>query len=269
MGLAHSALARYREDGFYAPIRVLDQDEAQRYRTRMEESEARLGRPLTLDERHKPHLLFDWAWELTRHPAVLDLVESIVGPDILAWESAIFTKEAGRPEHLTWHQDLLYWGLEPGDQVLTAWIALSPSTVESGCMRVVPGSHKRDLVPHLETFAPNNLLSRGQEVQVEVNEADVVDIVLQPGEMSLHHVKIIHGSEPNRARDRRIGFGIRYFPTSVRQRAKVRDSAMLVRGTDRYGHFDLEQQPAEFDSSQARGLHADLRRRRQALQASL
>ena len=269
MRLADAALARYNEQGFYTPLRVLSTAEAAAYRARMEASEARLGRALTLDERHKPHLLFDWAMELTRHPAVLDAVEAIVGPDILAWESALFTKEAGGPEHLTWHQDLLYWGLDPGDQVLTAWIALSPSTVESGCMRVVPRSHLHDLAPHVNTYAPNNLLSRGQEVQAEVNEADVVDIVLSPGEMSLHHVKIIHGSEPNRARDRRIGFGIRYLPPSVRQRAKMRDSATLVRGTDRFGHFDLEQAPAEFESPAAYATHLELRRRRQALQSSI
>jgi ectoine hydroxylase-related dioxygenase (phytanoyl-CoA dioxygenase family) len=100
------------------------------------------------------------------------------------------------------------------------------------------------VVPHTETFAAQNLLSRGQEVQVEVDEAAAADLVLQPGEMSLHHVKLIHGSNPNRSDDRRIGYAIRYIPASVRQTAGAEDSAMLVRGVDRYRHFIPEHPPA-------------------------
>ena len=98
---------------------------------------------------------------------------------------------------MSWHQDGTYWGLSSPD-VITAWIALTPSTPQSGCMKVVPGTH-RSQVPHQDTFAADNLLSRGQEIAVQVNPADAVEIVLAPGEMSLHHVLIFHGSEPNRA----------------------------------------------------------------------
>ena len=96
--------------------------------------------------------------------------------------------------------------------MVTAWVALSPSTPESGCMRVVPGTHKREVVPHQDTFGAQNMLSRGQEIAVEVDEDHAVDLVLQPGQMSLHHVKIFHGSRQNRAKDRRLGFAIRYLP---------------------------------------------------------
>lgn len=264
-----SALEQYRSQGFCAPLRVMETEEALRYRAALEDCERARGRPLTLEEKSKPHLLFRWAADLVRHPVVLDVVETIVGPDILVWDSTLFTKEAGGLEHLTWHQDLRYWGLDPGDQVVTAWIALSPSTRESGCMRVVPTERRPDLLPHKDTFAANNLLSRGQEVEAEINEDDVVDVVLRPGEMSLHDVYIIHGSESNNSNDRRLGFGVRYFPTSVRQRASMRDSAFLARGVDRYGHFDLERVPDEFESPQAYEVHDEMRRRRKALQLSL
>jgi ectoine hydroxylase-related dioxygenase (phytanoyl-CoA dioxygenase family) len=149
---------------------------------------------------------------------------------------------------VSWHQDATYWGLSSPD-VVTAWIALSPSTIEAGAMRVLPGTQTSQ-VGHRDTFHQHNMLTRGQEVMVDVDGKGAVDLVLQPGEMSLHHVRLIHGSEPNRSDDRRIGFAIRYIPTSVRQIAGPRDSATLVRGIDTYHHFDDEPRP-EFDMSPA------------------
>jgi ectoine hydroxylase-related dioxygenase (phytanoyl-CoA dioxygenase family) len=111
-------------------------------------------------------------------------------------------------------------------------------------MRVIPGSHLKDQLPHQDTFAENNLLSRGQEVMVEVDEADAVDIELQPGEFSLHHVRLVHGSDPNNADYRRIGYAVRYIPTYVRQTEGPRDCAMLVRGVDTYHYFDPEPVPS-------------------------
>jgi ectoine hydroxylase-related dioxygenase (phytanoyl-CoA dioxygenase family) len=142
---------------------------------------------------------------------------------------------------VSWHQDSTYWGLSSPD-VVTAWVAFEPSTPLSGCMRVVPGTQTRDQVPHKDTFAADNLLSRGQEIAVEVDPKDAVDIELQPGEFSLHHVRIIHGSEPNNADWSRIGFTIRYVPTYVKQ-IGGRDSAMLVRGVDEFHNFDPEPRP--------------------------
>jgi ectoine hydroxylase-related dioxygenase (phytanoyl-CoA dioxygenase family) len=125
---------------------------------------------------------------------------------------------------------------------MTAWVAFTPSVPESGCMRVVPGTHLTQL-QHVDKFEDNNLLSRGQEIAVEVDEKQVVDVVLQPGEMSLHHVLIVHGSEPNNAKLPRVGFAIRYVPTYVRQISGEKDSATLVRGVDTYKNFELELPP--------------------------
>jgi ectoine hydroxylase-related dioxygenase (phytanoyl-CoA dioxygenase family) len=155
---------------------------------------------------------------------------------------SFFIKEPHDPAYISWHQDSTYWGLSHPD-IVTAWVALSVSDRANGAMRVLPGSHLKEQLPHKDTFAADNLLTRGQEVQVEVDEKKVVDMPLQPGEMSLHHVRIVHGSEPNRADYRRIGLAIRYVPTYVRQTEGPKDYATLVRGVDRYHHFDYEPVP--------------------------
>ena len=178
-----------------------------------------------------------------RNPRILDAVEGLIGPDILVWGANFFLKEPRSTAYVSWHQDAAYWGLEPAD-VVTAWVALTPSTRESGCMRVAPGTHLGDLAAHKETWAADNLLSRGQEIAVDVDPASVVDIVLEPGQMSLHHVKLAHNSEPNGADRRRIGFAIRYVGAHVRQVSGARDLAMLVRGGNAARNFDLEEPAA-------------------------
>jgi non-haem Fe2+, alpha-ketoglutarate-dependent halogenase len=233
--------AHYASQGYVFPIRVVPAAQADTLLARLRATEALCGGRLEGRMNQKPHLLFPWIADLVRHPAVLDAVQSVIGPDILCWGSQFFMKGAHDPAYVSWHQDGTYWGLSSPD-VVTAWIAFTPSVPLSGNMRVVPGTHRAQ-VPHTDTFAAQNLLSRGQEVAVAVNEADAVDITLQPGEMSLHHVLIVHGSEPNRADWPRIGFAVRYVPTHVRQLSGEKDSALLVRGIDRFHHFEHEVPP--------------------------
>ena len=252
--LTPAQVEAFQRDGYHFPVRALSVDEALSYRRRLEQSEAMLGGPLRGALRSKPHLLFTWANELIRHPVILDAVEDIYGPNLLVWSSSFFIKEAHDPSYVSWHQDSTYWGLSHPD-VVTAWIALSVSVVENGCMRVMPGTHLKDQLPHKDTFAANNLLTRGQEVQVEVNPAEAIDIELQPGEFSLHHVRLVHGSDPNNADYRRIGFAIRYIPTYVKQSVGPRDSATLVRGIDTYHHFDMEPAPKADLDPEAVALH--------------
>ena len=252
--LTQEQIDRFWRDGCVFPIRVMSPDQAADIRRRLETHEAKDGQPLHGDLRHKSHLLFTWLAELVRHPVLVDAVEDVLGPDLLCWNSSFFTKEARSPGFVSWHQDATYWGLSEPD-VLTAWVAFTPSTAENGNMRVVPGSH-RTLVAHVDTFHPDNLLSRGQEITVEVDEREAADVILQPGEMSLHHVLMVHGSGANPSDDRRIGYAIRYVPTRVRQTAGPRDSASLVRGADAYGHFELEPRPeADLDPAML-ALHA-------------
>ncbi len=254
--LSAEAMARYERDGVHFPVRVLSTIEARQCRERLEQVERDLGGPLRGVYRIKPHLLFTWLADLVRHPAILDAVEDVIGQDILCWNSSFFTKEAQSPGFVSWHQDATYWGLSEPD-VVTAWVAFTESTPANGNMKVVPGSHRAP-VPHVDTFHPDNLLSRGQEITVDVDEADAVDIVLAPGEMSLHHVLIVHGSGANPSADRRIGFAIRYIPTRVRQTAGPRDSATLVRGHDAFGHFDTEPRPETDLAPAMLALHAEI-----------
>ena len=239
--LTEAAVRQYREQGYYAPVRVMSRQEADALRDALERFEGGTG-PMAGKLRHKSHLLFPWLNDLIRHPRILDAVEDLIGPDILCWVTSFFIKEPRNPAFVSWHQDSTYWGLDSAD-VVTAWVALSDSTAANGAMRVVPATHLLDQAPHRDTFRADNLLSRGQEIMVEVDDSKAVMLELQAGEMSLHHVRLIHGSDPNPSDLRRIGFAIRYIPTRVRQTTGVRDSATLVRGVDAYGHFAPEERP--------------------------
>ena len=235
--LSSAQVETYRRQGILHPLRAIGSAEADalhgRYQTQ--------AGFITGRNNQKPHLLFTWLDALVRDARIIDAVESLLGPDLFCWGTQFFAKPAGDAAYVSWHQDATYWGLSSPD-VVTAWVALTPSTPESGCMRVVPGTHRAQ-VPHQDRFDDANLLSRGQEVSVEVDPMTAVDVVLQPGEMSLHHVLLFHGSEPNTSRVPRIGFAIRYVPTHVRQLSPTRDSALLVRGHDAYGHFEHELSP--------------------------
>jgi non-heme Fe2+,alpha-ketoglutarate-dependent halogenase len=240
--LAQSQIDQFWRDGCVFPIRVMSEADATEIRGRLEEFEKKTGGPLKGDLRHKSHLLFSWLGDLVRQDRIVDAIEDLYGPNLLCWTTNFFIKEARNPAFVSWHQDSTYWGLDKPD-VVTAWIALTPSNKANGAMGFIPGTHQKDQIPHRDTFAQNNLLTRGQEIAVEVNEADAVTIELQPGEMSLHHVRLVHGSPPNPSNDRRIGFAIRYIPTTVAQVAGD-DSATLVRGVDDFHHFALEPRPA-------------------------
>jgi non-haem Fe2+, alpha-ketoglutarate-dependent halogenase len=253
--LSRAEVEEFNRQGYHFPMRVLSEADAAGYRARLEAFEAQHGPIMKTNFRNKPHLVFRWAQELIRHPQIVDAVEDLLGPDLLVWGSSFFIKEPKDPAYISWHQDSTYWGLSHPD-IVSAWVAFSVSDVTNGAMRVVPGSHLKDQLPHKDTFAQDNLLTRGQEVAVEVNASSAVDLTLAPGEMSLHHVRIVHGSEPNRADYRRIGFAIRYVPTYVRQTEGPRDYATLVRGVDNYHHFETEPVPAADFGEAERAAHA-------------
>ena len=255
----------YRDKGYAAPIRVLDADEAESYRRRLDQAIAKAGDRAPGILKMKSHLVFGCLCELIRHPRILDAVKAAIGPDILCWTSSMFSKPPRSPGFVSWHQDVTYWGLDPPN-VVTAWVALTDSTPGNGCMKVVPGTHLSDVMAHRDTYAADNMLSRGQEVMVDVDEADAIDLVLQPGEMSLHHAKIVHGSHANPSPRWRMGFAIRYMPASVRQVAGAVDSAILVRGEDRYRHFLTDPEPkADFDPDALAAHEAVCERSRQIL----
>ena len=239
--LSQAAIDQYERDGFYFPVHALEADEVARVRRDVETIERERLDDIGGAFRHKPHLLLKSLEAIVRNETILDAVEDLIGPDIFCWASLFFIKEPGDPRYVGYHQDSTYWGLS-GPDVVNVWVALSPATVASGAMKILPGSHFDGQIPHRETYNKDSLLTRGQEVEKEFDESEAVDIVLEPGEVSLHHIRVIHGSGPNKGDDRRMGFTVRYIPTHLHQ-IHGRDQALLVRGTDEYGHFDHESGP--------------------------
>ncbi len=240
--LSAEDVARYREDGYLHPIDVMPPAEAQALRTELETLEADwldAGLPLPLNtyKRINSHCVIPMAHRIAADPRVLDVVEGILGPDILIWSVEFFIKEPHTKHIVSMHQDLTYWGFGAVEHLTTAWIALSPATPASGCMDFVRGSHKNPILPHEDTYDENNLLSRGQEIRVEIAEEDRVPAILQPGQMSVHHGLMIHGSGPNISDDRRIAVAIRYCSPDIAQQVAEKDYAILARGADRPGNF--------------------------------
>jgi non-heme Fe2+,alpha-ketoglutarate-dependent halogenase len=248
----------YRRDGFVSPVTVMSNAQALAYRHALEETEAKHG---PMHYVSKPYLLLRLADELVHHGTILDAIEDIIGPNILLWDSTFIIKEPGDGKYVSWHQDLTYWGLEP-DDVVSIWLALSPATPQSGCMRMIPGSHRVGRMEHVPTFAPGNVLSRGQTIDVELDERQAVDAALQPGQMSMHHGWTFHASHPNRSGDRRIGLNMNLAAPNVRQSKFEGDSAMLLRGEDYHGHFAPEPRPKQDFEDEAKALQGAINARR-------
>ena len=257
--LTQAQIDQFWRDGCVFPVRVMPEAEALEIRRRLETFESENGGPLKGALRHKSHLLFTWLGDLVRNDGIVDAIEDLYGPNLLCWTTNFFIKEAHNPAFVSWHQDSTYWGLDKPN-VVTAWVALTPSNKANGAMKFIPGSHTKDQIPHRDTFAKNNLLTRGQEVAVKVDESKAVAITLEPGEISLHHVRLVHGSPPNPSQDRRIGFAIRYIPTTVAQIAGE-DSATLVRGVDTHHHFEHEPRPTRDMDPEFVALHQTITER--------
>ena len=226
---------RFRRDGFVAPLKIIDAAQATDHRRRLEEAESAFG---PLNYQSKVHTILRSPLELATHPRVLDIVEALIGPNILLWTSTYIIKEPDTPTHVSWHQDLTYWGLSGEDQV-SMWLALSPANEANGCMRLVPGSHCGGRHDHRVTQSDSNLLFQGQTVE-GVEESRALYCTLEPGEASFHHGWTLHSSLPNRSDERRIGLNAQYVATHIRQTKHDRDTAMLVRGVDTFGHFGAD-----------------------------
>ena len=232
---------RFARDGFLSPIRILDRSEALAHRRRMERAERSFG---DLHYQGKVYTILRSPMELATHPRVLEVVNTLIGPDVLLWNGTYIVKEPHSSDHVSWHQDLAYWGLDGDDQV-SMWIALSDANESSGGMRMVPGSHRFGRRRHSLTPDDANVLYQGQTVE-DVDEGNAVFCELLPGEASFHHGWTLHDSLPNASSDRRIGFNAQYVATHLRQIQHDRDTAILVSGVDTHGHFGKDV-PATVD----------------------
>jgi hypothetical protein len=263
--LSRAQIDAYWRDGYLFPVPVIPPDEAAALRAELEALEAEwldngLPLPLNTYKRVNSHCVLPLSARIASDPRLLDVVEGIIGPDILIYSVEYFIKEPRTRHIVTMHQDLTYWGLGATDGMVTVWLALSPATPASGCMDFVRASHKNPILPHHDTFDEMNLLSRGQEVRVDVDPADKVPIEIHPGQISLHHGLTIHGSGPNTTDDRRIACAIRYVAPQVVQEMGDKDYAMLARGADRVGNFIHFAPPGAAFSPASLALYDEIRR---------
>ncbi|WP_375553979.1 phytanoyl-CoA dioxygenase family protein [Roseovarius mucosus] len=256
--MTEDIMQSYARDGYVSAVPVMTEAEAAELVAKFEQVEERLGPSIFKLLNVKGHLLFPFLWDVVQDARIVARVAEILGPDVLCWGSSFFCKQAGSADVVPWHQDGTCWGLN-APRGLTAWLALTPSTPETGCLRVIPESHTA-AVPHAVRNAASSMLPLGEEVREPVDETRAVDCVLRPGEMSIHHVMLVHGSATNRATTgRRIGFAIRYIAGDVAQRGTAKGYATMVRGQD-HGTYLLEAKPKIDLEPEALRRHRDILR---------
>ncbi len=187
---------------------------------------------------------------LIADPRLLDLAEVFLGPDIALFATHYICKEPRTGRKVLWHQDGAFWPIEPVE-VVTFWVAFTDSRPDNGCLKVVPGSHRTELLEMVEATEDAVLAA---EIPVEVDEADAVELVLAPGDVSVHHPHIFHGSDANRSDRWRRGLTIRYIPTSVRITDPAAASPFLLRGAAVPGVNDYLPAPA-FDPDRHMAFH--------------
>ncbi len=247
--LSEAQIAQYKRDGFLFPLRVMPAEAAAEVGAKLDHEKA-AGR-LRGSGQTKFYLRLPWVYQLATHPTVLDAVEDLIGPDIMLYHNTVWSKDGNSAAYISWHQDNTYFGHDPCE-VLTVWCAITPANLVSGCMTFLPGTHKLGQLPLAANDTNQaNMLSSGQTVAFDVASVEPVAAELQPGEASIHHAFLIHGSAPNRTAHQRMGMTFIYHPPSLRQLGACRTSALLVRGQDRFNNFDHEQPPADQPDQQS------------------
>lgn len=237
--LSQSQIGAFNRDGFVAPVRAISGERALYYRRCLEAFEAKYpDARIKLDQ--KAHLLCPWVDEMIREPGILDATEDLLGPNILCWGTSLRAKQADGKTFAGWHQDTAYADVKP--IVLIVALALSSSRSADGCIRGIPGSHLGPLLPHKEAFDTHSLLTREQFIDAAVDQSAAVNFELDAGDAAFFNNAIIHSSNPNLGRDRRILFLLEMIPTHAYQHSP-RESATLVRGRDSLGNFDVDPRP--------------------------
>ncbi len=241
--LSHEQINQYKEEGYFAPIDVLTKDEAEEVKKEIEYIEKKWPNEIEGLGRNYVHLISPVLDKVSHNSKILDAVESIIGKDILVCGTTLFIKNPDKKGFVSFHQDAKYIGLEPHNWV-TGWLAVTDANEENGCMRMLKGSHKKDLKFHDQKFDENNLLTRGQTIEnVPINET--IPVILKAGQLSLHHPTIIHGSGLNKSKERRIGFAIQsYIGTNVDQ-VLGKIYVQQARGNDTFKFHQHVKRPTE------------------------
>ncbi|MFT5502982.1 MAG: ectoine hydroxylase-related dioxygenase (phytanoyl-CoA dioxygenase family) [Gammaproteobacteria bacterium] len=250
MHLSQAQVSNYQENGYLFPLDLAESLDMKKIKSDFDRLQvlqppSGINKPMAGYLRQNAQYLFPLINQIALFPDLLDKVESILGDTLLLYSAEFFIKEPQTNKVVTWHQDLTYWGLGETDDEITAWVALSDVNVESGCMQFIAGSHKNRILPHQDSYSENNLLSRGQEIAIEIDEKQAVNIELMPGQVSFHHGRIFHASGPNRSHNQRIGLALRYIKPSVQQQFNDHDYAILARGQDQSEHWRYVKPPKE------------------------
>jgi len=254
---------RFDDDGLIASVAVMSPSKARHYAQLCDDFRRRYQDHPEYSRwtYGKTELLLTWVVELAREPGLLDIVEQLLGPDILLWNAFLPLKPPQSAAHFGWHQDATYWPVEPAEEIVSVWVALSAVTMEHGAMRMVRGSHLTGTRRHEKTFDENSMLRRGQRAEVNDDDENIVDISLEPGQASVHHTLTLHGSGPNRSNDWRLGVGLNYASAKVRPCEGHEDCALLLKGSGRNAGLDLATPPAEDMSPAAMACYEEANQR--------
>ena len=239
--LTQAQVDDFHEFGYCAPIDVMSEDEAHALKLRVEAAEAAYPEDLSPTNRNNTHLAYTCVDEAAHHPVIVGAVSDLIGEDILLYGSVLFFKEPKSTGFVSWHQDATYMGIEP-HTFITPWLALTPSNPQLGCIKAIPGSHKDGIRLHHDTFGEDNILTRGQTV-AEVDEAAAVDLILRPGQMSIHHARTVHGSMPNHSNERRMGIALQAYMGLDSRQMIGEHLVQVVQGCDSGGNFAVLPRP--------------------------
>jgi non-heme Fe2+,alpha-ketoglutarate-dependent halogenase len=261
--LTPEQVASFRYNGFLYPIPALTPEEVVTCLGGLARLESELGSPVAdADIKWRSHAYAHSPWfnDLICHPRILDAVEDVIGPDILVWTSTFFIKEPNSKTFAAWHQDGAFFGLEPNEQVC-AWVALTDASRAAGCMEMLSSRGEPRMLHHAAMGIKNSINRAGQTIVEPFDKRNPTAMALKAGEFSLHHEFAVHRSAPNHAAHRRIGIGLNYVPPHVRVNSPVRLKAMLVRGEDRYGNFELIDPPSAERDANALAVHQEVSER--------
>nr|XP_019935246.1 PREDICTED: uncharacterized protein LOC109624777 [Paralichthys olivaceus]XP_019935255.1 PREDICTED: uncharacterized protein LOC109624777 [Paralichthys olivaceus] len=255
----------YNQQGFLSALPVLSHEELKEARHAFSELEGEFGEAYTQYSLHNVHLQYLWVMSLTKHPRILQVVKTILGPDVILLDSRFICKyptlKGGNIQknvgggtkldgndgenvlpYVAWHQDMRYWGIA-GGPVLSVWLALDDSQEENGALQVIPGSHCSGMLPHRQATRLGNMLSVNQEIPEELVQTDeAVFCPLLAGQMSIHDGLLVHASNANTSQRRRCGLVIRYVPTCAYpiqdpNRPRKFHATLLACGDDHFHHF--------------------------------
>ena len=233
---------KFFEKGFVSKIKVFEKTEMDKILGYYDSFLQKKNKTVDLVEhKSKTHLFFPWANKLIRDKSIINLAKSILGPNIYCWNSLIFYKKPKSEAFVSMHQDQNYWEIIH-DKALSIQLAITESTIENGCLKLIPESHKKNYI-HNDLNDLNNILARGQSISYkDINKDDLIDIELEQGECCMFHGNIVHGSLKNSSNKPRFLFTMRFLTTDNKiQNKYYYNNATLVSGVDTYNYFKKEE----------------------------